>query len=139
MNSKLRKLWNKFETKAASITDQEKEILAFERTFMWNLLQIFKQTLTDVDDETNGYFMFCFWNLASWYFHLIKLFNIFHFFFLVLFSSILEFFKMLVLMGYIFWSIACSYLSIWSLFWLQGKSFQLWNAAILLVSHLNIT
>lgn len=39
---------------AASKSDDEKELLTFERTFMWNLLQIFKQTLADVDDESNG-------------------------------------------------------------------------------------
>uniref|UniRef100_A0AAF5PUK5 Intron-binding protein aquarius n=3 Tax=Wuchereria bancrofti TaxID=6293 RepID=A0AAF5PUK5_WUCBA len=52
-NPKLRKIWNKFETVAASKSDDEKELLTFERTFMWNLLQIFKQILADVDDESN--------------------------------------------------------------------------------------
>uniref|UniRef100_A0A0R3RQH9 Intron-binding protein aquarius n=1 Tax=Elaeophora elaphi TaxID=1147741 RepID=A0A0R3RQH9_9BILA len=53
VNPKLRKIWNKFETKAESSTAEEKELLTFERTFMWNLLEIFKQTLADVDDESN--------------------------------------------------------------------------------------
>uniref|UniRef100_A0A915PS17 Intron-binding protein aquarius n=1 Tax=Setaria digitata TaxID=48799 RepID=A0A915PS17_9BILA len=53
MNPKLRKIWNKIEAKVASKTIEERELLNFERTFMWNLLQIFKQTLTDVDDESN--------------------------------------------------------------------------------------
>ncbi|KAM3718101.1 RNA helicase aquarius [Dirofilaria immitis] len=52
-NPKLRKIWNKLETKIASETAEEKELLTFERTFMWNLLQIFKQTLTNVDDESS--------------------------------------------------------------------------------------
>ncbi|VDO29345.1 unnamed protein product [Onchocerca flexuosa] len=53
VNPKLRKIWNKLETNAASETAEEKELLTFERTFMWNLLRIFKQTLADVDDEFN--------------------------------------------------------------------------------------
>ncbi|VBB25993.1 unnamed protein product [Acanthocheilonema viteae] len=52
-NPKLRKIWNKIETKTELKTAEEEELLTFERTFMWNLLQIFKQTLAHVDDESN--------------------------------------------------------------------------------------
>ncbi|VDM96551.1 unnamed protein product [Thelazia callipaeda] len=55
-NPKLRKIWNKLEAKQALQSAEEQKSLTFQQTFMWNLLQNFRNTLADVDNESEGYF-----------------------------------------------------------------------------------
>lgn len=100
-----------------SKTAEEKELLIFERTFMWNLLQIFKQTLADVDDESNGLLHFLFLNFKFMAVLLsLRYMTVFNFFSFSLSCLIFQIFKKLELMAYIFWNVVCSYLLIWKLY-----------------------
>ncbi|KHN88639.1 Intron-binding protein aquarius [Toxocara canis] len=50
-NPKLRKYWNRMEAKMSEKSEEERETFKFERTFLWNLLNKFKNTLDSLEDE----------------------------------------------------------------------------------------
>uniref|UniRef100_A0A158PPL3 Intron-binding protein aquarius (inferred by orthology to a human protein) n=1 Tax=Anisakis simplex TaxID=6269 RepID=A0A158PPL3_ANISI len=50
-NPRLRKYWNKMEMRIVEKSEQEREQFEFDRTFLWNLLNKFKTTLSSFEDD----------------------------------------------------------------------------------------
>ncbi|VDD93074.1 unnamed protein product [Enterobius vermicularis] len=48
---KLRKYWKIIEKKSASMNEEQRRNFEFERTFVWKILQKFKEKLNEIDDE----------------------------------------------------------------------------------------
>lgn len=51
---KLRKYWKIIEKKSASMNEEQRRNFEFERTFVWKILQKFKEKLNEIDDENKG-------------------------------------------------------------------------------------